>query len=96
MSQITVQFGALDMGVDTLSSTHAKMLDQIRALEEVMQPLSEAWDGTAQAAYRSCQSDWGRAAQEIGQVIGKLKSAVAEANQVMQERERANTAIAGG
>jgi len=96
MSQITVQFGALDMGVDALASAHRTLLSQINDLEAAMQPLLAVWDGTARQAYQQCQADWRRAADDIGRVLAQLKDAVNNSNATMQARERSNTALFGG
>ncbi|GAB3158652.1 hypothetical protein GCM10027290_62250 [Micromonospora sonneratiae] len=95
MSQITVQFGALQQGADTLKLTHAKLESQFRDLEAAMAPLLGTWSGDAKEQYYGCQKQWTEAATRIGEVVNQLRGAVERSGEMMRATEQSNVNLFG-
>lgn len=91
MSEIKVQFGALETAGGNITSAAGKVQTSLDDLKSYLQPLVSTWTGSAQEAYLQLQAKWDNAAHDLQQVLHSIGVAVHAANDNYRAGETANT-----
>lgn len=91
MSEVAVNFGALNEAQGNISSTSQRVAAELDDLRQFVARLSGAWDGAARDAYHEQQTKLDQAAAELNQVLAQIATAVGTASDSYQAAERANT-----
>lgn len=89
--QLLVQFGALQNASQHISKAVSTLHSKLSDLESAAGPLVQVWDGTAKQAYAQRQQQWRNAAQDITEILGRIKSALDESTEQYAATERSNT-----
>jgi WXG100 family type VII secretion target len=96
MSEIKVDFGHLSTAADSLGTTARQIEQHLQELENTLKPLVSTWQGAAQEAYHSAQTEWDQAARNLQEICAKMGMAVNTANDAYQQGEKSNAARFGG
>jgi 6 kDa early secretory antigenic target len=94
--RLLVQFGALQNASGHISKAVSTLHSKLADLESAAGPLVSAWDGSAKEAYAQRQATWRSAAQDITEILQRIKSALDESEQQYAATERSNTNLFGG
>jgi WXG100 family type VII secretion target len=94
--QLLVQFGALQNASQNIAKAVSTLHSKLSDLESAAGPLVAAWDGTAKEAYAQRQAQWRNAAQDITELLGRIKSALDESTEHYAATERSNTNLFSG
>ncbi|GAB2463485.1 WXG100 family type VII secretion target [Jatrophihabitans fulvus] len=89
MSEIKVNFGALEAGEQGIRANYAKLTATLDQLESGLNPMIQSWSGSAQESYLQCKKQWDDAALALSQVLNNIGQAVGQANQNYQAAEHA-------
>lgn len=90
--EIKYNFPALLQAADDCKSAVGNLNSELTTLEGNIKNLVATWEGDAQAAYHTRQTEWKSAADDLSLLLGKIEKALRESAMKMQERERANKA----
>lgn len=88
MSQISVNYAALEAAETQIKSTSRAMDDKLAALRGQLQQI--VWEGQDQQRYLEHQAKWDRAVADLNQVLGQIGAAVGVANSNYQQTEQTN------
>jgi 6 kDa early secretory antigenic target len=96
MAEMRYTFGAMQTASDQINSAISTMNNELSELEARIRPMVATWEGTAQQAYYSRQTEWNQASKELEQALNQIKAAVIQSTTDMQGREQTNTGLFGG
>jgi len=91
MSEIRVNFGALEAGRAGIMATHAALVASLDDLEANLQPMLQSWEGEAREAYFQCKQQWDSAAAQMSATLSQIGTAVGTANENYGAAEKAAT-----
>jgi len=91
MSEIKVNFGALEAGQAGIAKTHGELVATLDELEANLQPMLATWDGDAREAYYQCKKEWDSAAEQMNTTLGQIGQLVGTANQNYRQAETTAT-----
>jgi 6 kDa early secretory antigenic target len=94
--QLLVQFGALQNASANISKAVNTLHSKLSDLESAAGPLVQVWDGTAKQAYAQRQQQWRSAAQDITEILARIKSALDQSAEQYAATERSNTNLFSG
>jgi 6 kDa early secretory antigenic target len=90
--EIVVNFPMLHRAAEDIGSALKRMNSELDDLKRGIQPMVSTWDGGAQNAYLSRQSEWERASQDLSVLLTQIQGAVVKSAEIMQAREKSNIA----
>lgn len=88
MSEISVNYAALDAAATQIKSISRAMDDKLATLRGQLQQI--VWEGSDQQRYLEHQTKWDRAVADLNQVLAQIGAAVETANANYQQTEQAN------
>jgi len=91
MSEISVDYAALEAAEGQIKAIAQGMEDKLAALRAKLQQM--VWEGQDQQKYQEYQGQWDRAVADLNQVLGQIGAAVGVANSNYQQTEQANAAM---
>jgi ESAT-6 family protein len=91
--QLLVQFGALQHASQNISKAVSTLHTKLSDLESAAGPLVQAWEGDAKEAYAQRQQQWRSAAQDLTEILGRIKSALDESTEQYAATEQSNTRL---
>lgn len=93
---ITYTYGTIEAAASNIDSFVQFMQSELDDIERKLRPLETDWTADAQQAYLACKNTWQQNAQEIVEVLGRLKTALSSASTRMQEADQAATRMFPG
>ena len=90
---LLVQFGALQAASGNISKAVSTLNSTLSDLESAAGPLVNTWDGEAKEAYAQRQAQWRSAAQDINEILARIKSALDQSAEEYAATERSNTSL---
>jgi WXG100 family type VII secretion target len=91
--QLLVRFGALQTASQNISSAVSTLHSKLADLESAAGPLVAQWEGDAQNAYAQRQAQWRDAAQELTEILQRIKSALDASAEEYVATERTNAGL---
>ncbi len=88
MSEISVNYAALEAAETQIKSISRAMDDKLAALRGRLQQI--VWEGQDQQRYAEYQAKWDQAVADLNQVLAQIGAAVGVANSNYQQTEQAN------
>jgi WXG100 family type VII secretion target len=88
MSQITVNYAALEQGESTIKAIASAIEGKLSDLKGRLAKIE--WDGSDRDAYNQYQLSWDNAVADMNQVLAKIGAAVATARENYQSTEQSN------
>ena len=88
MSQISVNYAALEAAETQIKAISRSMDEKLAALRGQLQQM--VWEGQDQQRYAEYQGQWDRAVNDLNQVLAQIGAAVGVANSNYQQTEQAN------
>jgi WXG100 family type VII secretion target len=88
MSEILVQYGALEQGASQMKAIASTMEGKLADLKGRLAKLQ--WEGDDRVAYNAYQAQWDSAVADMNQVLAKIGAAVDVARENYQSTEKAN------
>ena len=93
MSEILVTFASLQQAGDDVGNSAARIQAQLRDLRDGLQRIASAWEGEAFEQYRLRQQKWDAAAQDLGDVLRHISTALRQAAETYRVTESRNAAL---
>ena len=91
MSEISVNYAALQAAETQIKSISRAMDDKLAALRDRLQQI--VWEGQDQQRYAEHQAKWDQAVADLNQVLAQIGAAVGVANSNYQQTEQANASM---
>jgi WXG100 family type VII secretion target len=91
MSEISVNYAALEAAEGQIKAISAGMDDKLAALRSKLQQI--VWEGADQQRYQEHQAQWDRAVADLNQVLAQIGAAVGVANSNYKQTEQANASM---
>lgn len=91
MSEISVNYAALQAAETQIKSISRAMDDKLAALRGRLQQI--VWEGQDQQRYAEHQAKWDQAVADLNQVLAQIGAAVGVANSNYQQTEQANASM---
>jgi early secretory antigenic target protein ESAT-6 len=91
MSQISVNYAALQAAETQIKSISRAMDDKLAALRGRLQQV--VWEGQDRQRYAEHQAKWDQAVADMNQVLAQIGAAVGVANSNYQQTEQANASM---
>jgi WXG100 family type VII secretion target len=88
MSQISVNYAALEAAESQIKSISRAMDEKLAALRGQLQQM--VWEGQDQQRYAEYQGKWDQAVADLNQVLAQIGAAVGVANSNYQQTEQSN------
>ncbi len=91
-----VDHAALDLATDQLRIAVGALDERLHELTNDLAPLTEAWEGEAQAAYLAAKAQWDSAIADMRTVLDRTRVSVAQSNQEYAAADRRGARAFGG
>ena len=91
MSEISVNYAALQAAETQIKSISRAMDDKLAALRGRLQQI--VWEGQDQQRYAEHQAKWDQAVADLNQVLAQIGAAVGVAKSNYQQTEQANASM---
>jgi WXG100 family type VII secretion target len=89
MSDYTaVNAAAMSEGIDALTRASKTLDETLTTLEGELQNSLAKWDGEAQAAYRTAQDNWDKAAAHQQEIVAKMGAVLGQITENYGNTER--------
>ncbi|MBD0688971.1 WXG100 family type VII secretion target [Streptomyces sp. CBMA123] len=93
---ILVNFQTLHQASQDVQNSANKIDHMLGELQKEVTKISHGWQGQAQQGYKTQQTKWDNAAQDLKDTCGKISSALESAAQNYQATEKKNAGLWGG
>jgi len=91
--RLVVNFNALQAATADIDSAISTIDAKLSEVEQAAKPLVDTWGGTAKNAYAERQETWRRAAEELKEILRRIKGAVDDSALDYADTEKRATSL---
>ena len=93
MSEVQVNFGAMQQGVGDIQARYAGIQAQLEDLKSYLAPMVATWTGSAQEAYGQKQQLWDQSAADLQAILQSIGTTLNGAHDDFFAGESRNTSM---
>ena len=93
MSEVQVNFGAMQQGVSDIQARYNGIQAQLEDLKAYLAPMVATWTGSAQEAYGAKQRQWDQSAVDLQAILQSVGSGLNGAHDDFFAGESRNTSM---
>ena len=91
MSEVQVNFGAMQTGVSDIQARYNSIQAKLDDLKAYLEPMRSTWTGSAKESYEQKQREWDQSALDLQQILQSIGQALNGAHDDFQAGESRNT-----